>query len=157
MRGDLAERRQAAFVALDRHDALRPVHQQRAGQAARAGTDLDHRHVIERAGRARHLAGQIEIEQEILPERLLGLEAVAVDHVAQRRQAVLGEVHATDRSAICPAIRSAAIRLSGFAWPLPAMSKAVPWSGEVRMKGRPSVTLTASSKASVFAGISAWS
>ena len=26
--------------------------------------------------------------------------------------------------------------------PVPAMSKAVPWSGEVRTKGSPSVTLT---------------
>ena len=35
------------------------------------------------------------------------------------------------------------------------MSKAVPWSGEVRTKGRPRVTLTALSKASVLIGISA--
>ena len=28
------------------------------------------------------------------------------------------------------------------ACPLPEMSKAVPWSGDVRMKGRPRVTLT---------------
>ena len=38
---------------------------------------------------------------------------------------------------------SAAIRLDGSARPLPAMSKAVPWSGEVRTNGKPSVTLTA--------------
>ena len=47
------------------------------------------------------------------------------------------------------------IRASGRALPLPAMSKAVPWSGEVRMKGRPSVTFTPSSKASVLKGTSA--
>ena len=34
------------------------------------------------------------------------------------------------------------MRLAGSARPVPAMSKAVPWSGEVRTKGRPSVTLT---------------
>ena len=45
------------------------------------------------------------------------------------------------------ASRSAATRLVGSARPVPAMSKAVPWSGEVRTKGRPSVTLTAWSKA----------
>ena len=37
----------------------------------------------------------------------------------------------------------AATRLDGSALPVPAMSKAVPWSGEVRTNGRPSVTLTA--------------
>ena len=42
------------------------------------------------------------------------------------------------------ASRSAAIRLLGSARPLPAMSNAVPWSGEVRTIGRPSVTFTPS-------------
>ncbi len=41
-----------------------------------------------------------------------------------------------------PASASAASRLDGSALPLPAISSAVPWSGEVRMKGSPSVTLT---------------
>ena len=41
-----------------------------------------------------------------------------------------------------PASLSAAMRLCGFAFPVPAMPSAVPWSGEVRMKGRPRVTLT---------------
>jgi hypothetical protein len=60
-------------------------------------------------------------------------------------------------AAIRAASRNAAIRLDGLARPVPAMSNAVPWSGDVRMNGRPSVTLTASSNARVFAGISAWS
>ncbi len=42
--------------------------------------------------------------------------------------------------------RSAAIRLAGSARPVPAMSSAVPWSGEVRTKGRPRVTLTPPAK-----------
>src|SRR5690606_823722 len=37
---------------------------------------------------------------------------------------------------------SAAIMLEGSARPVPAMSSAVPWSGEVRTKGSPRVTLT---------------
>src|SRR4029077_5915273 len=45
------------------------------------------------------------------------------------------------------ASRTASIRLEGSAIPRPAMSKAVPWSTEVRMIGRPSVTLTARPKA----------
>ena len=36
----------------------------------------------------------------------------------------------------------AAIKLAGSAMPLPAMSYAVPWSGDVRTIGSPSVTLT---------------
>ena len=44
----------------------------------------------------------------------------------------------------------AAIMLSGRAMPLPAISNAVPWSGLVRGKGRPSVTFTPSSKGVQF-------
>ncbi len=51
----------------------------------------------------------------------------------------------------------AAIRLVGSARPVPAMLKAVPWSGEVRMIGRPSVVFTPWCMSSVFSGISAWS
>ena len=52
-------------------------------------------------------------------------------------------VAAPQAAASRPARRIAAIRLDGSAIPRPAMSKAVPWSGEVRTKGRPRVTLTA--------------
>ena len=41
---------------------------------------------------------------------------------------------------------TAAARLAGSARPVPARSSAVPWSGEVRSSGRPSVTLTVRSK-----------
>jgi 4-hydroxythreonine-4-phosphate dehydrogenase len=54
-------------------------------------------------------------------------------------------------------VRSAAIRLAALALPVPAMSSAVPWSGEVRTKGRLSVTFTPRSKSMVLSGISAWS
>src|SRR5688572_28225767 len=49
----------------------------------------------------------------------------------------------------------AAIILSGRAIFLPAISKAVPWSGLVRGKGSPSVTFTPSWKAWSFSGIKA--
>src|SRR5262249_31327034 len=58
-------------------------------------------------------------------------------------------------AAMRAASRKAAIRLAGFARPVPALSKAVPWSGEVRTKGRRRVTWTASSKARVLIGIRA--
>ena len=45
-------------------------------------------------------------------------------------------------------------RLEISALPCQAMSKAVPWSGEVLMIGKPSVTFTAESNASAFNGIS---
>ena len=52
------------------------------------------------------------------------------------------------------ASRIAAIIELGRAIPFPAISKAVPWSGEVRTNGRPSVTFTPWSKAWSFSGMS---
>lgn len=48
-------------------------------------------------------------------------------------------------------------RLEGEALACQAMLKAVPWSGDVRMMGRPSVTLTPVSKATILKGMSPWS
>ena len=52
---------------------------------------------------------------------------------------------------------TAATMLDASATPWPAMSKAVPWSTDVRMIGRPSVTLTDEPKASSLTGIRPWS
>ena len=57
----------------------------------------------------------------------------------------------------CAASSTAAIMLDGSAMFRPAMSNAVPWSTDVRMIGRPSVTLTDSPNARSFTGISPWS
>ena len=86
--GDLGERGDGAVVALDRDHAPRAGGEERAGQPAGAGSDLDHVDARERAGGARDAGGEIEIEQEILAERFLGGEAVPADHLAQRRQVV---------------------------------------------------------------------
>ena len=51
----------------------------------------------------------------------------------------------------------AANRLVGEALPEPARSSAVPWSTEVRMMGRPSVTLMPSSKAAYLSTARPWS
>ena len=89
-----------ALVALDRdHPARR-----RPASSARVsppgpGPDLDHGHAVERTGGARDAAGEIEIEQEILAERLLGGEAVAADHLAQRRQIVVAAIMRAPRPA----------------------------------------------------------
>ncbi len=78
------------MVTLDRDHTARALCQQRAGQPARPGTDLDHVHAVERAGGARDSGGEIEIEQEVLSERFPGPEVVPADHLAQRRQVVDG-------------------------------------------------------------------
>src|SRR5690606_994306 len=123
---------------LDRDDASRVMHEQGPGQPARPGADLDHRRTRQIPGRARDLAGEIKVEEEVLTKRLAREQSMPRDDVAQRRQAV--HAHAAGWSSTWSASRrasfSAATRLSGRAMPLPAMSNAVPWSGEVRMKGR---------------------
>ena len=155
MVGNLGECGKAAVVAFNGDDPLGAIHEQRPGQAARTRPDLDHRRLGKIAGRSCHLAGEVQVEQEILPERLLRLEPVALDDLAKRGKSVEAHFGRASLSASCRASLSAAIRLSGRATPFPAMLKAVPWSGEVRIKGRPSVTFTVSSNASVLAGISA--
>ena len=55
------------------------------------------------------------------------------------------------------AAKTAALIELSSAFPVPAMSYAVPWSGEVRMRGRQAVKLTPSLKAMVLNGISPWS
>ena len=102
--------------------------------------------------------GQVDIEQEVLAERLAGGKLVAPDDVAQRRQVGRARVFRAHRGRdMRSAIAIAAIRLDGDALPDPASVRAVPWSGDVRTNGRPRVTLTAESNAMVLIGISAWS
>ena len=119
---DLGERRQRALVAFDGDDGLGACGDERPGEAARTGTDLDDGDAVERPGGARDPGREIEIEQEILAERLAGVEAAARHDLAQRRQPVGRQRHRVSRSASL----SAAIRLAGLATPRPAMSNAVP-------------------------------
>src|SRR5262245_35573447 len=146
-RGDLAKRRNRALVALDGDDA-RALRQKRAGQPAGAGADLEHVYAFERAGRAGDPGGEVEIEQEVLAKRLLRAQLMPPDHLPQWRE-IIERAHARRNvAAVAPALsrcarRRAAIRLDGSARAVPAMSKAVPWSGEVRTNGKPRVTLTA--------------
>ena len=122
MRGDLGERAERAGVALDGDHLLGSLRQKRAREAPRAGPDLDHGDARERPRGASDLSGQVEIEEEVLAQRLAGVKPVRRDHVAERRQPVRGEAHRVSRSASL----SAAMRLAGFATPFPAMSNAVP-------------------------------
>src|SRR6185312_10838578 len=153
---NIVERGQRALVAFNRDDAPGAERQQRARQSAGTGADFDDGGIIERPGRPRDASREVEVEQKILAERFAGRQGMFADDVAQRRQ-IVDRGHEGLVAAIRAASRSAAARLDGLALPVPARSKAVPWSGEVRMNGRPSVTLTASSNARVLSGISAWS
>ncbi len=95
---------------------------------------------------------RLRSSRKFWPSDFFALQPVAADHLAQRRQIV--DLRAVIRRHQAAGARplggdsraarlSAAIRLDGSARPVPAMSNAVPWSGEVRTNGRPSVTLTA--------------
>ena len=78
----------AALVALDRDDALSPFKQERAREPARARADLYNRAALKRPRRPRDAARQVEVEEEVLAQALLGREPQRADDVAQRRQAV---------------------------------------------------------------------
>ncbi len=153
--GNFLQRGQAARVALNGDDTLRARGEQRPGQPAGTGADLDDRDPGKVARRTRDAGGQVEVEEEVLAERLVRGQAMAGDHLAERRQIVHPRYAAPSFRWSSAASLSAAARLDGSAMPLPAMSKAVPWSGEVRTKARPRVTLTVSANARVLAGISA--
>ena len=156
----LLQDRDGAGIDFDRHDAGGAFEQQGARQPAGTGTDLDHQALIERRGSPRDAPRQVEIEQEMLAEPLARIETVRRDDLAQGRQsgkAVHGRDQVRRRRAMSSAMRSPAIRLVGSARPVPTISSAVPWSGEVRTKGRPSVTLTPPAKSTVLIGIRAWS
>ena len=131
MGGDFLQRSHRSAIAFDGDHFLCAVGDERAGQAARAGADFDHRDTFERTRRAGDPPGQVEIEQEILAEGFLGRQFMTADHVSQRRQVVCrAHFAAASSSAGCVVSRaaslSAAIRLDSLALPVPAMSKAVP-------------------------------
>src|SRR5690606_30835060 len=111
-----------------------------------AGADLVDPPPGEIAGDRRDPVQQPLVEDEVLAERPGSGETVPRDHLAQRRQLVQPAHAAARRAAHSPAVRIAEIIAPGSARSLPAMSKAVPWSGEVRTIGNPSVTLIPSSK-----------
>jgi hypothetical protein len=124
-RGNILQSGNRALVMLDRDHARGAEREQRAGQPARAGADLDDGGILERGGGARNPCRQIEIEQKILAERFAGRQRVGANDLAQWRE-VVDRAHAGCDDAMRLASRKAAIRLAGFALPVPAMSNAVP-------------------------------
>ena len=83
MRGDLGQRAERAGVALDGDHLLGSLRQKRARKSAGAGADLDHGDAGKRPRGAGDLAGEVEIEEEVLAQRLAGVEPVRRDHVAE--------------------------------------------------------------------------
>src|SRR5262249_10579098 len=127
---DRLERGNGAPVMLDGDDMRRTQREQRAGQPAGSGPDLDHGRTLKRARGASDARSEVEVEQEILTKRFPSGQRMLANDFAQRRQVVDRAHCAPGLGAFClarrAASRKAAIRLAGLARPLPAMSKAVP-------------------------------
>lgn len=87
-RRDLGQRGQAAAVLLDRENLARALGQKPAREPAGAGPDLEHIRPAQIARRARDFRRQVQIEQKVLPEALLGHEIMSAQNLAQRRQSV---------------------------------------------------------------------
>src|SRR5205085_5113083 len=102
--------------------------EQGAGEAAGAGADFVDALPREIAGNPGDAVEQLLVEEEILAERLGGGEPVAGDDLPERGEAVqaFGHADTARRRAAAPAVLSAAIIAPGWAWPWPAMAKAVP-------------------------------
>jgi len=103
----------------------RAQRQQGTRQPARTWTDLDDRCIFKRTRGACDPRGQIEVEQKVLAERFARRQGMLADYLAERRE-IIDRAHAGRVAAMRAASRNAAIKLDGFAFPLPAMSNAVP-------------------------------
>jgi hypothetical protein len=100
------ERRNAAAVALDRGHGCTAL-EQRARQAAGAGTDLIDPRALERSRKRGDPREQLPIEDEVLAERLARAEPVAGDDRAERFGG-FGQGESARKAAFPAAIRIAA-------------------------------------------------
>ena len=111
--------RASRSIAITLLGALR---QKRAREPARAGADLDHGDARERARGAGDLPGEVEVEEEVLAERLAGVKPMRRDHFAQ---AAAGRPRrGSSRQSVGELKRRDKARRIGE--PFPAMSNAVP-------------------------------
>ena len=121
-----------------------PARAQLGGEIA---IDLDG---VQRAGLADQAFGERAASRADLQQRLLGLRRDfahdAIEHAAVMQEMLAEPLAREDHARLAAnstASRVAAMRLPASARPVPARSSAVPWSTDVRMIGRPSVTFTA--------------
>ena len=77
-----------ARILLDQHHLARIAFQQGASQAAGAGTDLDDGAAVEGPGVADDLPRDVQVQQEVLAEALLGRQAVGVERFTQGGQMI---------------------------------------------------------------------
>ena len=75
-----------SLVALDSNNSGGAFKKERAGQAARSWPDFKNRDVIKRAGAAGDSPGHIQVEDEVLAERLPGGKRGLLDDLAKGRQ-----------------------------------------------------------------------
>src|SRR5579863_3817339 len=122
---NLLKGRKGAMVTLYRDHVACAQREQRARQSAGAGANLDDCRVFQGTRRARDSCRQVEVQKKILAERFARRHGVPANNFAKRRE-IVDCTHAGWAAAIRAASRRAAIRLDGFALPVPAMSKAVP-------------------------------
>ena len=84
-------------------DEPRARPQDGAGKAAWARTDFEGRLVLQIARDGGNTVQQLLIQQEVLPQRLAGLQTVRSDYLAQRRQAWPGlRPHASAETGLLP-------------------------------------------------------
>src|SRR5690606_12326612 len=120
-------------VEFDRRQRTVAV-EQRQGQRALAGTDLDDAIARPRIDGQHDLLDHRFFVQEVLSQVLLRIaaEAVGIEATAAVAPARVATAHARPPRASIAQVRIAASRLDGSARPLPARSSAVPWSTATR-------------------------
>src|SRR5439155_9551597 len=134
-RRKLAQRCKAAPVAFNRDDPAGAAAQQGPRQTARTSADLEDRRMVEPTRRPGNPTGQVEVEQEILPEALVSDDAAARDDFAQWRVGAfrrlgqegcggVAQIATAPPAALSPAPCHAPITLSAAATPRAAIAKA---------------------------------
>jgi len=119
---------------------------------------------IQRAGLADEPFGERATAGPDLEQCLVGLRRDfahdAIEHAAVMQEMLAEPLAREDQARLAAnstARRVAAMRLPASARPVPARSSAVPWSTDVRMIGRPSVTFTAWPKPACLSTGRPWS
>src|SRR5205807_6918290 len=154
----IRQQRREITVDLDGIERAVAAFEQRRGERAAPGPDLHQMIPDPGRERARDAQDHRGVVEEVLAEALAARRPAArSDGGGGGGRGARQARHQRRCAARRLASRTAALKLRESARPLPARSSAVPWSGEVRTIGSPSVTLTARSKPACFTTGSPWS
>ena len=125
--GDFRQCGHTPAVLFNRQNPPRAFGQQPTGQPAGAGADFQHIALRQIPRQPCDFGGQVQIQQEILPQRFFRRDPVIVDDLPQGGKGI-NAAHAVAflASAIWRASFSASIRELASAMPCPAISNAVP-------------------------------